>query len=278
MIFIVDANILMHTFWAYKEDDRPDIGHDIVDRFLTRLDRLHGQLGSQFPDCQWVCVFDNPHDGFRHWMLPVYKSGRTKDLRLDEAIETAKGAVGRDQNWICLTAPYGFESDDLIATIAKKHTGNVVIHSSDKDMHACLEDGRVAICKESKLEKVTDRWGGEHYGNRLEFEWFTYKDFYGKFKIFPQQWLDYLCLNGDQGDTVTGAVGIGPKTIAKILASDYARLEDIDIEEIPGIKKNQIEGFQDMVLRLPKLRRVLGLITELDWPRELTNEEARAEA
>ena len=69
-----------------------------------------------------------------------------------------------------------------------------------------------------------------------------------------------------------GAEGFGEKFALKILQMNYERLEDIDISEVPRVGDKKAEAWQDMIKRLPKLRHVLGLKTELDWPAELVNE------
>jgi len=248
MILAVDGTGLLHTYFHVNDDKDPD---DLLERFLTRLYRLKAHFDSTIRRESVRCfvVFDNGGTTFRKCLYPGYKAGRERYTEFDIAHAQAKEAVGYAQSLQGFLAPAGYEADDVMATIAARASERVVLHSADKDMHQCLEAGRVVIIKRSRVDV------GKH---ALDIEYFSEKDLIAKFGISPDRWIDYQCLVGDTSDAVYGANRIGPKTARAILEQYTGRLEEANIYRLP-LTSSQRSGWTEFKERLPVLREVFRL-------------------
>lgn len=95
----------------------------------------------------------------------------------------------------------GFEADDLIATMARQakvEGKNVVIVSSDKDLH-CLVDEKVVML--DPMGKKT----------------LAMDDIIEKYSLPPKLIPDFLSLVGDAADNIKGVKGIGKKKAVDLL-------------------------------------------------------------
>lgn len=104
----------------------------------------------------------------------------------------------------------GFEADDIIGTLAKKHKEDmerVIIVSSDKDLFQFI-GGHVYV-----YDAMKDRYYDEEEAVK-------------KFEVHPHQIVDYLALIGDASDNIPGVKGIGPKTAVSLLEK-YDTLDNI---------------------------------------------------
>ncbi len=167
------------------------------------------------PDYLAVC-FDLPGPTFRDEIFEDYKANRKEppeDLAQQfpfvRPLVEAMGIVALDK--------VGFEADDLIGTLAKKHEDecDVVIVSGDKDLMQLVGE-HVTILDEMKglragIPEVRDRFG-----------------------VNPEQVIDVLGLAGDASDNIPGVNGIGIKTAIKLI-QEYGSLESV-IENAGKIK------------------------------------------
>lgn len=252
MIIVVDGNSLIHTYWHIKPD-----APDVVERFLTRLERLreHFMLVAQeqgYGKLRCYVAFDRERTTFRHQIIPEYKSGRTRDPDLDEAIDHGRESLQHADHWDRLDAPKGYEADDVMASVAAQSNDFVLLHTSDKDCNQCLIEGRVTRVKSSRLDLES---------RALNPDLYRWRDFEAEFWFPPTRWVDYQCMVGDGVDKVVGADGIGHVTASRILRIHG----DIPLEEIEPVKlnKRQKEGWQSMQERLSDLRAVLTLKTDI---------------
>lgn len=154
-----------------------------------------------------VAAFDSGEPTFRHALHPQYKAGRKRLDGIDDAIAAAKEELER-RNIACMTSPE-FEADDIIATItaAVREDGcQVMVYSSDKDLHQILVTGEVTQLLSAK--KGVDS---------LACEWMTACLLQSKYKVRPDQWVDWKVLVGDPSDNIPGVKTIGPETASNIL-------------------------------------------------------------
>jgi len=118
----------------------------------------------------------------------------------------------------------GFESDDLIGSLATKFAGNenldqTYIVSGDLDFTQLVSD-RV------KLLKVTGRISDSPVYGPAEVM--------ARYGIEVSQMVDFKAITGDSSDNYSGISGVGPKTAQKLLEKFktidgiYANLEDIE--------------------------------------------------
>lgn len=263
MILAVDGNGLLHTYYHVADRNNPDGNQEknpdeILERFLTRLERLRASLllKAKGEPVKCVCVFDHQGLTIRKCILPGYKAGRTRDPVLDLAVRQAQVAVATSQSWIGFMSPPGYEADDVLATIAATANERVLLHSADKDINQCLQSGKVTIIKSSRVDVEA---------RALDIQFFTESDMVKKFGVGPRRWVDYQCLVGDTTDNVEGADGVGPVTAVKILQKFESRFEDINVYRLP-LNTRQRMNWWSFVDRLPILREVFRLNTGLKMP------------
>lgn len=179
-------------------------------------------------------VFDSGSKTFRNEIFPEYKANRPpcpEDLIpqfpiIREAAESLN---------IAILEKIGFEADDIIATLAKKHStqgDSVLIISSDKDLMQ-LVDEKVLMYDAMKNKMITA------------------KEVEEKFFVTPNKVLDVLSLMGDASDNVAGVKGIGPKTAAELI-NQFGNLENIftNLDKIKQEKRRKIleEGIESAKL------------------------------
>ena len=149
-----------------------------------------------------------------------------------------------------------FEADDVIASLAKQHEGKVIIHSRDRDMHACLEDGRVTICKKSNTPEK---------GAALELEYLTEKMLLKQYGFLAESWTDYQILVGGK-DNVSGWDGVGSKKAVELIRA-CVDLETIDVNACPvALNKTQVESYEEFRKHLSVIRQVRTIRTDLALP------------
>ena len=110
-----------------------------------------------------------------------------------------------------------YEADDVIATLARRHQGelDVVIVSSDKDLMQLVNDH---VC-------LLDTMKDKRIGRPEVFE---------KFGCAPEQVPDALAIWGDTSDNIPGVKGVGEKGVKALLGQwgslngIYANLEKVE--------------------------------------------------
>ena len=267
MMFLLDTLQLIHQYWHVRSVDD---GYDVSERTILRMEKLRMFFSAKFPDCIFVAVFDNPDRIlFRKNLYPDHKADRTRDAGLDEAEAATMAAIKRDQDWHAVVAPAMFEADDVMASMASQYKGRVLIHSSDRDCHSMLQQGRVSIVTKSNTPELN---------GPLEIEYFTSKDLAKKYPLgedgglSPALWSQYQVLIGGK-DNVEGWRGVGPKTALKIIASGQ-ELEEIDLEdETLKLNKAQRANYESFCKMLPVIRLVRTLYDQLEWPEGIPNEQ-----
>ena len=271
MLFVLDANCLLHAQYHIKKKNmkvdrlsKEDL-YDVSEQFLTRLERLRTVFGAKYPDGSFVTVFDNPQETFRHMIYPKYKGGRDREEDMPEVIASSFEAVNNDSDWVAVEAPLLLESDDLIASLAAQYKGQVIIHSSDKDMRQCLEDGRVTIIKKSFIEERT--W-------QLKFEFFSTKDLRKDLKdddygFEPERWVDYQSIKGDSSDNL-GELSWqwGGHKLAKTIVQSEDPIEFLSVDD-DRLNKRQKDTLHEFKKNYPLIKKLVTLRTDIRWPYEL---------
>lgn len=273
MIFVLDATGLVHLMYHIADTKDPP---DIVERMLNRMEYLQdwsertaAKFGQQ---SRQVAVFDNGRKSFRSLALPSYKAQRTHEPELYECIDHAKESLVNSSGWQLQIAPDTFEADDLIASIAHQSSEAIVIHSADKDFNQCLVDGRVGIVKRSGVDSewTKQESGGISIRVELEVQTYTERELLQEFGFPARHWIDYQCLVGDVADNVTGARWVGCVTARQIITAAMLRtteshlsLESLAPSDDLGLNKRQLEHWSDFIKRLPLLRDIFTLRTDL---------------
>ncbi|PSQ92175.1 MAG: hypothetical protein BRD57_03235 [Proteobacteria bacterium SW_6_67_9] len=169
---------------------------------INMLKRLIGDYAPQ----RMAVVFDAPGPTFRAAIYADYKANRPPmpdELAAQIApIHELVRALG-----LPLVSIEGVEADDVIATLARREDGPVVISTGDKDL-AQLVDGHITLVNTMSGE-VLDR-----------------ERVHEKFGVPPERIVDYLALVGDTSDNIPGVPKCGPKTAAKWLRA-YDSLDGV---------------------------------------------------
>lgn len=194
------SNVVTRAWYASPtavrlEDGRPCQAVQSALRTITRIARAEAVddivAGADGAD----------HCGYRRTIDPGYKAlrrPRPEDLR--EQVTLAREVL--DAAGIPVIECPGYEADDVLASLAQRYPGNVVVVSGDKDLLA-LCDERVTIlrlrCGASDL-----RCGPEEC-RRV-------------FGVVPQLVWHVKALGGDPSDALPGVRGISSETAGRLIA------------------------------------------------------------
>lgn len=207
--------------------------------------RLIGRATATVHATHLIVAFDAAAPSWRKAIEPTYKAHRTTETH---AFTTAALMAFVRMGWMCVQQD-GFEADDLIATIAARSHGRLVICSSDSDLLACVNE-RVSVLRPQSGGKF-ETWGAAEV-----------RDKYG---IDPEQLADFKALVGEPGDNIVGVRGIGPKRAA-ILLQTHASLANLLGCFVPDSSNDAArvrnEG-RDIVMRA---RALTGLRTDAPVP------------
>jgi len=230
-------------------------------------------------------TWDPPGGSFRDQLLPEYKGTRPDmpDALRAQMPHFERVAEAFEIPFLCLP---GFEADDVMGTLARRHEGelDVVLVTSDKDLMQLVTE-HVTL-----LDTMKDRRS-------------SFAEVEEKFGCGPDLVPDALGIWGDSSDNIPGVRGIGEKGAKQLLARFrglddlYARLEEVTP---PGLR-TKLEagresaylsrdlatvrtdvpvavGLDDLALRFPPpAERARALFTELEFRgllRELGGEMA----
>ncbi|MCP4188321.1 MAG: DNA polymerase I [Gammaproteobacteria bacterium] len=181
------------------------------------LNMLRKLVKDEQPD-NIAVVFDAKGKTFRNDIYAEYKAHRPPmpdDLR--DQIEPLYEII-RAQGYPLISIE-GVEADDVIGTLsveAEKLGYQVLISTGDKDMAQLVNDNVRLI-------------------NTMNDHLMTASSVEEKFKVKPDQIIDYLALMGDSSDNIPGVPKVGPKTAAKWI-SEYGSLQAVmdHADEIKG--------------------------------------------
>jgi len=202
---------------------------------ITGFMNFIASLGRDFPTDYIVFTLDSKEkETFRKEIFKDYKANRPEapedlKIQLPIAIDLIK-----EMGFKLIEVP-GFESDDIIASLAKKAASKgikVKIVSHDKDMYQLIDDGKIVIFDPIKKTEIDEKGCIEKFG------------------VHPKYFKDFQALVGDSSDNIPGVKGIGIKTAAKLI-NQYHTLENLyeHIDEIKGaVKKRLIEGRENAFL------------------------------
>ena len=174
--------------------------YGVISSFIRLVETVHAE--------HIAISFDRKAPTFRHEMYQAYKAQRPP--MPDELVAQIKPVheffrliglpeIGMD----------GYEADDVLGTLAAKFKDRyqVVLVTSDKDYCQLVNDKTTLL---DPMKDVTlDR-----------------DVVFGKYGVYPEQFVDYLALVGDSSDNIPGVKSIGPKT-AEALLKEHGSLDGI---------------------------------------------------
>jgi len=225
-ILIIDSNALIHRAYHALPPFTTKKGV-LVNAVYGYITTLHSAIDKVKPD-YIVATFDLPKKTFRHKIYTDYKANRTKapdDLY-------AQIPLVRQFLRSCDVPIYqeeGFEADDVIGTISN-------LLNDNKDVEKYIVTG-----DKDTLQLVNDNTKIFTLGRGINDAVIYDRDkVVEKFKITPEQVVDYKALRGDPSDNIPGVAGVGDKTATDLIL-EYDTLEKIyeNLEEIssPAVKR-----------------------------------------
>ena len=242
-LYLIDSFALI--FRAYFGNLRVKNGAALT------MARMLLALVNQHKPSHLAAVFDRPEPTFRHQIYPEYKANRAEmpeDLR--PQIPMIRDLV------MALNIPIvelaGYEADDVMGTLARQAAKAglpSVIISPDKDL----------------LQLVDDAAGIRVLNNRDGEVWIDEAGVKERFGVLPRQVVDVLTLMGDASDNVKGVDGIGEKG-ARDLVEQYGSLDEIVLHRTELKRKAHREGLEAALDRLPLVRRLVTVVTDLELP------------
>ena len=204
-------------------------------------------LSKEFKSDYIIFALDSKGKTFRSDIDPNYKTNRQAPppallQQLPVCIEMIEKmglySLGRE----------GYEADDLIASVVKKHgaTHKINIVTSDKDLYQLIGENVKIYSHGKKMlygrEECLQRYG-----------------------VYPEQIVDFLAICGDSADNIPGVRGIGDKGAKKLL-DEWGSLEGIysNLDRLPQNKQREylIEGKQSAYIS----KRLATLYDELEIP------------
>ncbi len=194
------------------------------------VNMISKQLDAVRPDYAAV-AFDIKYPTFRHKMYEGYKQGRhPTPPELLSQFDDAKECL-RLMGLAVLELP-GWEADDIQGTIAKlahrDEDTESYIFSGDRDLLQLI-DPKVTVLLATNSDTLRMRRD----------------EFFEKYGIEPEQFVDMKALMGDSSDNIPGVAGVGEKTAAGLIQS-FGTLEAIyeNIED-----KRITKGVREKLLR-----------------------------
>ena len=238
LLMIVDGSNLAHrSFHKFKNLTYKGEHTGLIYGFM----RILQSYLVRFRPTYVLVTFDtneSKSSNFRNKLLGSYKEHRTRDLSIDyESFNKQNKILKKILRYLNIPVIWdkkglGHESDDYIGHFALKHTGKVIIISSDKDFCQLLSP-KIKIFNPSKETLVLEK---------------TCKDIMG---YTPQECVDYLCLLGDKSDDIPGYKGMGEKntrifldqfgSISSFLDDEEANYPRIDREALGAVYNRNIE-------------------------------------
>ena len=197
-VLAVDGNSLAHR--AYHAILGSD---DAVGSFVTGgVVAMLGTAWSYGPFDRVVVAFDAPNNR-RKADFPEYKAHRVEDPVLTGHLTDLQDHLA--ECGLHVVSEEGAEADDLIAATAEACTARgwqCTIFSSDRDLTALVSDSVTLLRPRGTMADL-----------RVEDPDAVDRE-YG---VRPDQYSDLAALRGDPSDGLTGVLGIGPKTAARLL-------------------------------------------------------------
>ena len=244
-LFLVDgSNLAFRAYHAIRSDMRAPDGTPT--RALFGFANALLKLLDKHAPTHVAVVFDEGAS-FRNEIHPDYK-GQRPDMPDDLRAQWPEFRPFCEDLGIPAIAMEGYEADDIIGTLARRHAGeglDVVIVSSDKDF-AQLVGPHVRL-----YDAMRDRFYGPA---EVEEKW----------GVPPERIVDLLSLMGDASDNVPGVPGVGPKKAAQFVrrfGSAEAVVEHAD--EIGGKTGARLREAGPVV---DLARRLVTIVTEVDVP------------
>ncbi len=171
---------------------------------------------------------------YRNELWPAYQTGREFDDEIVEQLQRLPDLITA-LGFSCAKVA-GYEADDLLASAAMAESmdgGTALVATSDRDAYQLVSDA-VTVLAPQTGGKPPARIGLAEVVER--------------YRVLPEQVVDFIALRGDPSDKLPGAVGIGTKTAAELLLK-YGTLEHL-IAHADELRPRQAAAVRDPNVQL----------------------------
>lgn len=210
-VLIVDA---MNVAFRWKARKKGEVQQKYADDFVSTIT----SLARSYDAGRIIIAADMKGSNYRREIYPDYKGNRkalTENQTEEEKIQTKmffdeyeRMLELASKKYLLLRYP-GVEADDIAAYIVTRRRDygmdNIWLISSDRDWDLLIKEDVSRFSTVTRKEITLDTW---------------------PYDVPPEQYLDYKCLMGDDGDNIPGVEKVGPKTAAKLL-EQYSTVFDI---------------------------------------------------
>lgn len=189
-------------------------------------------------------VWDRKERGFREEIFPEYKANRSAPPE-DLGLQLTNARAAADLLGFPQLDALGFEADDVLATIVRKHPNDpFVIVTADKDLLQLV--GPNVWC----LDTLKRKWS-----NRDEA--------IEKFGVGPEDIPAVQALCGDAVDNIPGVPGVGPKTASELIRH-FGSLDQVLSEAASRWAKLQADPKAKLPADPLKGKRLESVATHID--------------
>lgn len=236
-ILVIDGNSIINRAFFGVRPLTTKSGKN-TNAIFGMINIISKQMEAIKPDYAAV-AFDLKAPTFRHEMFPEYKAGRSPTPpELLEQFPEAKECLALMGIHV-LELP-GYEADDIQGTVAKlahecEEQTEAYVLSGDRDLLQLIDDKVTVLLATNSDTKVMKK-----------------AEFFEKYGITPELFVDMKALMGDSSDNIPGVRGIGEKTAATLiqnfgtLESIYENLDDTRITK--SVRAKLAEGKADAYL------------------------------
>lgn len=223
-LVLIDGNAILHrAYHALPPLTAPDGSVvNAVYGFVSILIKIFNDLRPTY----MAVAFDRPEKTFRKELFKDYQ-GKRPEMDSDLVSQIPKVQDVVRAFGIPIYDKAGFEADDVIGTLAKQASMEVIIVTGDKDILQLVDDKRgVKVFMPTKGLSE-----GKLYGEAEVVE---------KLGVKPNQIPDLKALMGDSSDNYPGVAGVGPKTAVDLIAR-YGNIDKI-FGTVNSKQKTEKEG------------------------------------
>ena len=224
-ILLVDgSNLLFQMFYGMPNEIKGNNGADIRGTFgfIGALLKMIRMLRAT----HIAVFFDGEHENERCDIAPEYKANRPdySKMALEETPFSQLPYIyaALDKMGIVHKETEDCEADDLLSGYARSVKDKfIVISSNDSDLFQLINANVRILLYRGDNSVLCDR-----------------EYVYAKLGVYPERYVDYKSLTGDNSDNIRGCDKVGPKTAA-LLISQFNSLEEI-IEGSDAIAKPSV--------------------------------------
>lgn len=248
-ILLLDGNALLHRAWhAIPPLTRRDgTVVNAVYGFAMTIEKMIEQFEPTYMAVAW----DLPGKTFRHEKFEAYKAQRKKkEQELYDQIPMIQDLL---EVWgIPSLSAEGYEADDVIGTLSKK--------AEKKDMKTLIVTGDLDALQ--LVDEMTDVIFFQKGISQTKT--YDVDAVVERYKLTPDQLIDYKAFRGDTSDNIPGVSGVGEKT-ATMLVQEYGSVEEIftKLDDLPEKYAKKLRGQEQHALDSKEL---VTIVTDIKLP------------